>query len=316
MKVFIKVFLLICGILCFAINGFAWDATGHRVIAQIAYDNLTPHAKHEITKLFQVIREKYPKNYNMVTSAAWMDSFKTDCPKDSTNCLLPPKTWHYMDRPYRIGSDVDLDMAAKEYVRAPNVVWAIEKSVAEIQSPHNSYKVKGLYLLFLIHLVGDVYQPLHNILGISSQFPAPEGDAGGNAYKIQFNKICRLKDMPFDVMHDIGSLHTFWDQGAGEFTCVPIKNGWGGYVDSLAKYYEHRMRYSVKLHKKIRKLLRRNKTPQSWSLESYKYARQAYDTPFGGQVSVTYVEKSKKIVDQQIILAGYRLAQVLNHIFS
>ena len=54
-------------------------------------------------------------------------------------------------------------------------------------------------LRFLIHLIGDIHQPLHNTSLVNSQFP--KGDKGGNLFLIK----TRLKS--------VKDLHTFWDRG-------------------------------------------------------------------------------------------------------
>lgn len=50
---------------------------------------------------------------------------------------------------------------------------------------------------FLVHLVGDIHQPLHTVSLWDNQFP--KGDQGGNLFAISFQNI--------------SNLHALWDSG-------------------------------------------------------------------------------------------------------
>lgn len=46
---------------------------------------------------------------------------------------------------------------------------------------------KGFAVRVLVHVVGDMHQPLHNLTLFDENFPAPMGDVGGNDIKVLFD---------------------------------------------------------------------------------------------------------------------------------
>lgn len=65
-------------------------------------------------------------------------------------------------------------------------------------------------LRFLVHFVGDLHQPLHAATMYSAEFP--DGDLGGNYYKIQVPGSSYTTN-----------LHSFWDSGAGNAWKNPVR---------------------------------------------------------------------------------------------
>lgn len=59
---------------------------------------------------------------------------------------------------------------------------------------------RALFARYLIHMVGDIHQPLHSVSLFNMTFP--KGDAGGNFLKIQ------------DLSGTVQNFHAFWDSGA------------------------------------------------------------------------------------------------------
>jgi hypothetical protein len=68
---------------------------------------------------------------------------------------------------------------------------------------------KAIYLTWLLHLVGDIHQPLHCTAVFSEQFP--NGDKGGN------DAFIRIRSSPV-------KLHAFWDGLLGNGTTAGAIN--------------------------------------------------------------------------------------------
>jgi hypothetical protein len=66
---------------------------------------------------------------------------------------------------------------------------------------NEAYKEKAYDLGWLLHLVGDLHQPMHAVNGISVTLP--EGDRGGNLVEIK------------GVTDGASELHAFWDEVLG-----------------------------------------------------------------------------------------------------
>ncbi len=150
-----KIFLTV--IICFCLHSIcnAWGAAGHKIVAKIAFNRVSPAVKDSISKYL---------GYTTVEQAAvWMDEIKGDHTYDSLS------VWHYLDIPK--GGLVDT-------LSPPNIVWALKKVIGELKNRQNYPKdhvVMDIKILF--HLMGDLHQPLH------TGFP---GDRGGNDVKVYY----------------------------------------------------------------------------------------------------------------------------------
>lgn len=60
---------------------------------------------------------------------------------------------------------------------------------------------KAIFVRFIIHVIGDMHQPLHNTNLYNNSYPSPNGDLGGNAESI------------IDLKGRSMYLHSYWDQG-------------------------------------------------------------------------------------------------------
>ncbi len=136
----------------------AWGPIGHRTIAQVAENHLTPKAKREIAKLLGTA--------TLPEVAYWADEIR----------YLPEwkvaDTWHYIS--------IDDTETLTSTVRNPkgDVVEAIERMEATLRNPKSTVKERTEALKFLIHFVGDIHQPLH---------VGRRADAGGNKIDITLN---------------------------------------------------------------------------------------------------------------------------------
>lgn len=264
----------------FSINIFAWDSVGHRIIAQIAYDQLTPQAKKQIDALTDVMfHSRYPES-RFLKASTWPDQIKSQTTQYNA--------WHFIDLPFD-ESDRRSESASDH---ADNVVWAIQhvETVVEDQSQTNQRRAK--YLSFLIHFVGDIEQPMHCVTLYDRNFPT--GDRGGNDYPIR--------------SHIADNLHQLWDRGLGLF--VNQHHHYQFHYHKIQKIAQEWMqRYPRALFKK--QLLENN--PKIWAEESKQIATDfAYTLPCYAAPSQQYLNTGQTIVQKQIVLAGYRLADILN----
>lgn len=261
---------------------FAWDSTGHRLVAQIAYDNLTNQAKNKVDQLTELLDQHYPPPSRFLFASLWADQIKNDD-------VVAFNDWHFINYP------ISFDHTPSRQPEKQNVVWAIWQSENVLQSSKANDYEKAVFLRFLLHFAGDVHQPLHCAELYSQQFP--QGDSSGNLFLIQ---TANAQD-----------LHSYWDQGLGFFR----NNG------------QH---YPL-TNKEVQRLAQRIETqypanyfgdritdtnPQDWAQESFAIAKNfAYQIKENSVPSNTYNTQGQILVQQQIALAGYRLANLLNHIF-
>ena len=252
---------------------FAWNALGHQLVAQIAYDNMTGPARLFYSQ-YNHAMDKIYKPLSWVNAAVWLDTLRYQD-------ISWFSTMHYVDLPF------SNDNSLLPPLQTINAVWAIEKSTVLLSNKYANNVDKGVALRVLLHVVGDIHQPLHTATRISAQFP--QGDRGGNLVPLHGNRIAK-------------NLHAYWDKGAGSLT--PKHRYSQTMIAKRAASIEHRWPC---------KLAEMNIDPMSWAIESHDLAiNSAYkELPRNNIPDKTYQRLTKKIVEQQISLAGCRLAALL-----
>jgi hypothetical protein len=197
----------------FASRCNAWNSTGHEVVAQIAFDQLSPETR---TAIFAVLRNHPRLNEDLLNdtdrakdadlamflrAATWPDMVRYPT-NPLTHTENHPK-WHYMDFPFELdgvqGPAPDLQWDG--HTNPANLPQAMDKMLADLKDPATAKDRKAIDLCWVEHLVGDIHQPLHATSLFSREFPL--GDQGGN---LIFVKDAQKVSMP---------LHTYWDGVAG-----------------------------------------------------------------------------------------------------
>ncbi|MBY0545191.1 MAG: S1/P1 nuclease [Gammaproteobacteria bacterium] len=270
----------------FMTSAYAYNANGHKIVAQIAYDNLTPTAQHKVTTLVRVVGRYYSFT-QFVDGAPWPDVL-------IKNNVTAFNTWHYINQPFVPGPCVDCHIPQAQ---TENVIWAISQSEQVLTTPNSSYRressfEKSQFLLFFEHFVGDIHQPLHTVALFSTQFPT--GDRGGLLYSIH----SPIAD----------NLHIFWDEGGGIF---PSNNLNGEQIKVLAASIE-KAYPKTSLAEQVNDL-----NPVDWTEEGKNIAENiVYTVPVNGTPSQVYIDAAKTISKKRVALAGYRMASLLNQFFD
>ncbi len=262
----------------------AWDGDGHRIIAQIAYDNMTPAARDAANDLIDRLSDQYPQTSTFQTAAQWADYLRH-------NNINAFNSWHFINYPY------SSDNTTTGTIATENIVWATNQSIAVLQSPHATEFERALFFRFLVHFVGDAHQPLHCISFYSKQFP--HGDNGGNLYRIAGEQQ--------------NNLHAFWDNGLGLFDANSCHENRlkSNQIDCLSHQIESEYPpsyFGAKTH---------DLNVQHWTIESFNLAKSfVYTMPENSVPTPSYIAHGQQIVAQQLALAGYRLANLLNSLLA
>ena len=240
-------------------NLLGWGKTGHRVVGEIAENNLTEEVREKVRDLLD--------GHSLANASTWADEMRSNSKFDKYS------SWHYINLP------ID-----KEYDEIPstanNVITQISKAIEVLNSSLADREVKQFYLKYLIHMVGDLHQPLHT---------GREEDWGGN--KIQVNFKGRKGAENWTNLHDL------WDAGI---------------IDDYKMSYTE---YATKLMD-IKKLDFPQGNALEWSKESHSFVPKIYETTAGSYLSYDYVYEVLPIIDQRLYQAGIRLSTILNEIFS
>ena len=235
-----------------------WGSTGHRVIGEIANNYLNGKAKRNIRKLL--------KRKSLAFVSTFGDEIKSDRRYNEFY------TWHFINMP------LESDYESSKKHPDGDLVTGIEYCKKIIQDKNSSDDDKAFYLKLLIHLVGDLHQPMH--IGL-------EEDRGGNDFKLQW-------------FYEDSNLHRVWD--------TQMINSFGmGYIE-LAENADVLSRTQVKAMQEG--------TIIDWANETHELSREVYKSAKPDEnLRYRYSYNHFKTVRSQLQLSGVRLAKILNDLF-
>jgi hypothetical protein len=253
--------LVIC---IFSLPANAWWEKEHKVVAIIAENNLSEHAKQQVRQLLD--------GNSLASVASWADSVKSN-PKWSHT-----KRWHYVNF-------AENDSPSKHIpVPAGDILWALNYVYQDLQRPSATKQSKRDSLMFFVHFVADIHQPLH-----AGKF----SDAGGNRVAINWFNSSRKQN-----------LHKVWD---GLLTATKMN------AEDYAKKID-----KASISQRIQW---QNSSFADWAEESVDLRPQVYD--FGGakndktvKLGRWYSKKNKAVAEKRLQQAGVRLAFHLNQLFA
>jgi hypothetical protein len=267
----------------YAVITYSWNALGHMVIAQIAYDNLKPEVKNKVDIMISNLNHEYPSITSFYQLGPWADSLRIQKIDIYSH-------WHYTDIAFSVDGAPIKSLNDNE-----NVVWAIDQIEPIVANNKANPYERARFLAFLVHFVADIHQPLHTVSRISAS--TPDGDKGGNFYHIKF---------PASNSKKI-SLHKLWDQGidvfAGEATFAKVAS-LSNQITALysKKYFDAKLLDLKSDH---------------WASEGLQTATDmVYSTPENQLPSDDYLQSGRQMAQQKAALAGYRLAAVLNQLLA
>lgn len=247
--------LLLCFI--FSLSAFGWGATGHRATGWIANKYLSKKARKAIEQILN--------GQSLAMASTWMDEVRSDSTFDYMT------DWHWVTIPY--------DQNYEQSTKNPNgdIIQTLERIIGELKSKKFSAQEQAQRIRILIHLVGDIHQPLH---------VGGKNDKGGNDVKIMWFRVD-------------SNLHRVWDSDIIDGTQL-------SYTE-LAESLDKPSATEFKTWQKA--------TVREWANESQAYQKQVYD--YGsGRLGYRYSYLYLPIVRQRLLQAGVRLAGVLNEIYG
>lgn len=167
---------LLMGLMLAAGPAGAWGPVGHKTVALIASDRLSPRAREKVAAILG-------EGVGLDEVALCADDIR----KSSTTCagrfpLAHDKRtspWHYIDIPTRdLPTPATLDRYCdKDGADDACVMDQIKAELAVLASPGASTEDRRRALIFVVHFVGDVHQPLHCATEVTR---AGKSDHGGN----------------------------------------------------------------------------------------------------------------------------------------
>lgn len=284
----------------------AWNDRGHMIVAAKAWNHLDTNAKARVSTLLRHnpryaawthgVRASDRSRVAFIYAATgpdWIKPRSNGYRQDQVRWASARlntgyddcnqhRYWHYKDIPF------SPDGTALEATPEPNAETQINLFTSVLADPAASDELKAYDLVWLLHLVGDVHQPLH----ATARYIASDrdGDGGGNDVMICLTSQCTTGS----------ALHAFWDDAFGGNETIP----------------------SVSLY--ARQLLAPNAAqaadlaPAHWLNESFELARSTVyrppvaDTLGPHLLTPSYRRDAAIAASQRVSLAGVRLANLIN----
>ncbi len=317
-RAFVALSASACAAICCLKSGpaSAWGDEGHEAVGLIAEHYLQPDVRARVLALLERDDTGLVER-DIAHEATWADKFRDSDRDAGKRRYLATRDWHFVDL------EIDgMDVTSACYGRQPLpagvpasagpaedcIIDKIEQFDAELENPHTPEEERRLALQFLLHLVGDLHQPLH---------ASDDHDQGGNRKRVSGSGL------------GSNNLHHDWDT---EFVARLGASDTDIARTLIARITEaDRVRWS-------------SGTPLDWALETYavsqKYAYGPLTAASGREaspgeassgaalrgeasrgefsrgpqyhLSATYVDDATAVTAEQLSKAGVRLAFLLN----
>jgi hypothetical protein len=312
---------LCCVLFCPIHSAMAWNSTGHATVALIAYDQLSPEDKKVLTDTLK----QHPRldkdllgnadvgddldQVMVMIAATWPDMVRPPLNRGIGNPMSHVEnhpTWHYVDYPFDPdGKDHPAPVEQWDGKSDPaNLLQAMQKVTSELTDPTTATSRRAMDFCWVMHLTGDIHQPLHAASFFSKDFP--DGDRGGNSILVWVGG----QSVP---------LHSIWDDLEGFNTRLTD-------IRAIADRLE-------KAHPPSEFTDQLTKTNvKDWALESFELAKSK--VYLNGKIpgvpnsvvndrselipvlSAQYMADAYAVADMRVALAGYRLAALLHQLTS
>lgn len=247
--------LLVLALISFKSSG--WGPTGHRVTGWIADKYLNKKARKAIEKILL--------GESLAMASTWMDEIRSDSTYDYM------ADWHWVTIPP--------GQTYASTIKNPNgdIIQTMERIIGELKSGKLTAQQEVDHLRILIHLTGDLHQPLH---------VGARDDRGGNNIKVMW-------------FGNNSNLHRVWDSDMIDDSRLSYTE----LAQSLDKPSEEQVRIWQKA------------SIYEWARESQSYEKQVYD--YGnGRIGYRYAYVNYPIVRHRLLQAGVRLAGILNDLYG
>jgi hypothetical protein len=329
--------LAFAGLIATARPAPAWNAVGHMTVAKIAYDDLCEvdrkkvhalltHHPHYETYLTKNRPGAVPlEEWVFLRAATWPDyvrgPLKPEKPDPAIVRYHRPDD-HFADLAV-FSKDATPEFVAK--IRAlpdrHDVICALKQRVAELELRTAADEDRAVALCWLLHLTGDVHQPLH-CASLFTEKLFPQGDLGGNAIGFQFGP----RKVP-------GRLHTFWDGLLGVTSGAELAE-----IKDTVQHAEEAYKLASLKAQALTKAcgrgglaeLKTGRQFKDWAAESHEMAKTvayadgkiaelavrvpAFPSPVPDTVPEEpegYSARAQAVADRRATLAGYRLADLI-----
>ena len=272
------------GLLC-STKVLGWGQEGHSIVGELAQRRLTPDAMAAVSSILG-------PGVSLASVANWADDDRAAGHQETFR-------WHFVDIPATAGTRYD---AARDCKLEPGqgdcVIAALDRLSKILADPTVSNADKRGPLMFMVHFMGDMSQPLH--------CSERDLDQGGNTYFVTFNG--NKEKRPTAI-----TFHSLWD------TVLILERifNWGAMVTDLESTTIPSMNAAEIATGSV----------VDWANECHDVGVSAYaalgpnsprtatrEQPFA--LAMPYADATHSMMKQQLAKGGIRLAQLLNNAFA
>lgn len=286
-------------------QALAWGQEGHAVVAEIAQHRLNKDAYEAIERLLRShLKLEEPATVSLASVASWSDDYRP-AHKETSN-------WHFVDVPLA-SKPGDASASTTAYDAARDckdnatfgacLMKALPAQEKILADPKKSDEERWMALAFVIHLVGDLSQPLHCV----ERLDGTQGDQGGNTLTVTFNVYRPKPDG--STYRDLTTFHAVWDSSLILFKYYD----WGNVASDI----------ETEIIPNLPPIPAADQTPEKWLAECHEKAEDAYralpkgtliksDNPHAVILDQAYFDQSSPVAVEQLALGGLHLAAVLN----
>ena len=293
-----------------ALPTFGWNAFGHEAVAYLAWQRLTPAQQQNYTAILKTHPhyddelanglapdDKDRDMHVFMKAATWPDIIRGT--KNADEKADAHSNWHYIDKPITPDHAQVEEPKIELTTDVPqNAVQAVRFELNILNNKRADSASRAKALCWVLHIVGDLHQPLHCVSLYDVDFP--QGDRGGNSISI----------VPSETRQN---LHGLWDGILGQ----------RGDMDAVAKTADESTRdYAAAVQDRAKDL-----DAVHWAVEgrdlSAKIVYATLELDSKGELlanvdrkAVTpdrdYLRRARDTARAQLVLAGARLAGTLS----
>lgn len=254
--------LLALALLASPVPAMAWGAEGHQITGLIAQQHLNESTAQQI--------HQFMGAETLAQASTWPDEMRS----------APSDFWRHRAGHWHYVTVQGADYQPSDAPRDGDAITALAAYTAVLRDGKRDKEEKRVALRFIVHIIGDLHQPLHAGAG------GDHNDHGGN-------------DVPVVFLGRSMPLHGVWDYGLIEHRGLSAQA------------------YAATLSSAITPVQLADwsaSPPRQWVHESIALRNTIY--PSDRRLSESYVQQHQGEVDERLEQAGVRIAAYLNAIFA
>ena len=298
----------------------AWHETGHKLTAEIAFNLLSPKQQQHVAAVLRA-HPRFKEDFanampeaiasgSETEKALWIfkhASIWSDLVPDINEAVRTRYhrgTWHYVNLPVYLTEQDEKELAGKlDHNMSPsfdpplrqnlNVIQALQGNLLDWRDEGASDADKAVALCWILHLTGDMHQPLHNVALFSRSY-FPKGDRGGNDINVAWED-------------DTRNLHAVWDGFPTRIENIVPRVAATVQLGSDTVSMQS-IEVWAEQHAKIAKQYVYTKSVKEQLLSGF-----AANTNPDIRLTADYLTSGRTIASAQVILAGRRIAALLEN---